>query len=117
MSFLSVLKAIGHTIEGGVAAVQPFAPVLSAIPVAGPVITTVLGAITAAENLIPQAGQGQTKKGVVTSIVNAAVPGIDPAALSIAIDDIVNSLNAIEAAFGKLPANPPATGPVAVPKA
>jgi hypothetical protein len=102
MSFLSVLKSIGHVVKTGVADTAPFEGIIGAIPVAGPAITTVLGAITAVEGLVPQAGTGPAKKAAVTTVVNAANPGIDPAALSAAIDAIVAAFNQIATASATL---------------
>ncbi len=120
MSFLSVLKTIGHFVAIGAAGIAPAAPALGAIPVAGPIITTVLGAIAAVEQLIPQLGVGAIKKQIVTNIVSTAVPGVDTTALSPVIDEIVAAMNALAAAFhhtavvaAKAPEPPPA--PVAPP--
>ena len=97
-----MLWLIGHVIATGVTDVAPFTPVLSVIPVAGPIITTVIGAISAVEGLVPQSGAGAAKKQAVTTVVNAAAPGIDPAALSTAIDQIVAAFNALAAATSAL---------------
>lgn len=102
MSFISVLKSIGHVVKTGVADIEPFAPVIAAIPVAGGPISAVIGAIGAVESLIPQPGSGAAKKQAVTTVVNAAAPGIDPTALSSAIDQIVAAFNAIATASANL---------------
>jgi len=98
MSFLSVLKSIGHVVATGAADMAPFEPAIAAIPVAGAPIATVIGAITAVEGLVPHAGAGPAKKAAVTSVVTAAIPTIDPVALSSAIDQIVTALNAMSKA-------------------
>lgn len=109
MSFLSVLHSIGHALSVGVADLTKAAPVLTAIPVAGPLITTVLGAVSAVEGLIPQTGAGTAKKAVVTAIANAAVPGVDASALSSLIDQVVTGLNTLAAAHtAAAVATPPA---------
>jgi hypothetical protein len=116
MSFLSVLKTIGHVLQVGVTDAKPFLPIVaSVVPGAAPIVTTVLGAIGAAESLIPQEGAGAVKKSVVTTITNAAAPGIDQTTLSSATDEIVAALNKLAAAFAALEtagaaalANPPA---------
>ena len=108
MSFLSVLKSIGHVLSVGVADASKFSPAISAIPVAGPLITTVLGAVTAVEGLIPQSGAGAAKKAAVTAITNAAVPGVDASALSTLIDQVVAGLNTLAAAHSAaVAATPP----------
>ncbi len=89
----------------GVGAIEatPFDPLIAAIPGFGPIIVTALGAIKAAETLIPQPGAGALKKPIVAAIVTAAHPGaVDPAVLNKAIDDIVAALNALRVAFTTL---------------
>lgn len=100
MSFLSVLKTIGHVLGGAATAATPLAPLIGAIPVAGPLAVTILGAITAVENLITSASSGPVKKSVVTAIVNANHPGVDPTSLAATIDKIVAALNALALALG-----------------
>lgn len=102
MSFISVLKSIGHVFKTGVGVADQLAPEIAAIPVAGAPIVAVLGAITAMEQLIPQSGAGAAKKQAVTTVVNAASPGIDPATLSTAIDQIVAAFNAIDTVIAAL---------------
>jgi hypothetical protein len=107
MSFLSVLGSIGHVVKTGVADVMPFEPAIAAIPVAGGPIVAVLSAITAVEGIVSKSGAGTAKKAAVTAVVNAAAPGIDPAALSTSIDQIVAALNALTKAEQALkPATP-----------
>ncbi len=100
MSFLSVLKTIGHVIGGLPAAVAPLNPLIAAIPVAGPLAVTILGAVAAAENLVQAANSGPVKKSIVTAIVNANHPGTDQATLSTTIDKIVAAMNALSVALG-----------------
>jgi hypothetical protein len=95
VSFLSVLKDIGHVVTKDIV---PLAPDLGMIPVAGPLITTVLGAVVAVEGLISKSSSGTAKKAAVTGIVNAAVPGVDSAQLSTVIDQVVASLNGLATA-------------------
>jgi hypothetical protein len=99
MSFLGVLKSIGHVIGVGAVAVTPFDPEIEAIPGFGPAIVAVLGAIAGVEKMVPQSGAGAAKKPIVTSIVNLSNPGLDPTKLSKAIDDIVAAMNALKVAF------------------
>ena len=106
MSFLSVLKSIAHVITGVTAVATPLEPIISAIPVAGPIAVTILGAITAAEGLITTASTGAVKKSVVTAVVNAQHPGVDANSLSAAIDKIVAAMNALNAALASVPAAP-----------
>lgn len=108
MSFLSVIKSIGHVLGVASTVETQFAPVIGAIPVAGPVINTIFGAIVAAENLITVASQGAAKKAVVTAVVNAQAPGLDPSHLSTVIDQVVAAMNALAAAVASIPATPPA---------
>jgi hypothetical protein len=108
MSFLSVLKSIGHGIQVGVSDASAFSGIIGSIPVVGAPIDLALNAITAVEKLVPASGNGAAKKTAVTALVNAATPGIDPTTLSNAIDAIVAALNALEAATSKLPTTAPA---------
>lgn len=103
MSFMSVLKTIGHDFGIGVAVATKLEPVIGEIPVVGAPINLVLNAITAVEQLVPTAGAGAAKKSAVTTLVNASTT-IDPAVLSAVIDDVVSALNALAAAGAKLPA-------------
>ena len=111
MSFLSVLKTIGHGILVGVGEAQKLSQIISAIPVIGGPAELVINAIMAVEALVPQSGQGVAKKAAVTSIVTSTTPSIDPAALSQAIDDIVAALNSFGIISAKLTATPPAAAP------
>jgi hypothetical protein len=102
MSFLSILKSIGHAAQTVVADVAPFAPVIGAIPTVGPVFQTVFEAIVAVEQLIGSPGAGAAKKAVVTQIVNANHPNVDAANLSASIDNVVQALNLLEQAGVKI---------------
>jgi hypothetical protein len=104
MSFLSVLKSIGHVVAVSAAAADAVAPVLAMIPGVGPAAAGVVKAISTAEELIPGAGQGAAKKTVATTIVQANHPEVDHSTLGEIIDAIVGALNALKAAFAKLPA-------------
>jgi hypothetical protein len=103
MSFLSVLKSIGHVFQVGTAIVAPIEPIIAAIPGVGQVFNTVFSAIVGIEQLIGTPGTGAQKKQIVTQVVNTVHSGIDPAVLSNAIDALVSALNAIQAAGVKLP--------------
>lgn len=105
MSFLSVVKSIGHAITGGVQVGQQLAPVIGSIPVFGAEANLVINAIAAIEGLLPQSGLGASKKAAVTAVVAAAHPTIDGPTLSAAIDAMVAALNALQAAAAKLPAS------------
>lgn len=96
MSFLSVLGHIGHIFTATTNAIAPLAPAIETIPGWGSVFGTVFGAIVAVEHLVPQDGAGAAKKAAVTSIVQAAQPGVDTTALSSAIDNFVAALNALQ---------------------
>lgn len=100
MSFLSVLKTIGHVFAGVATTIAPLDPLIGAIPVVGPLAVTILGAISAAENLVTAAVAGPVKKSIVTAIVNANHPGVDQASLSATIDKIVAAMNALALALG-----------------
>ncbi len=104
MSFLSVLKSIGHVLQVGVADAAPLAPVIGLIPTVGPIAETILSAITAIEGLIKNPGTGAQKKAVVVSIVNTVHPGLDQAKLSDMIDSVVGGLNALTTVLGGVPA-------------
>ena len=106
MSFLSVLKSIGHVITGVTSTATTFDPLIAAIPVVGPVAVTVLGAITSAEGLITTAANGAAKKAVVTAVVNAQHTNVNQSQLSSTIDQIVAALNALQAAVASVPAVP-----------
>lgn len=102
MSFVSVLKAIGHGIGVVVADAVPLEPAIGSIPVVGAPADLVINAIAAVEKLIPGSGNGAAKKAAVTSIVSATNPTVDAATLSTTIDDVVAAFNAISTAVAKL---------------
>ena len=105
-SFLSALKSIGHVFGKVVTVADKLDPLISAIPVFGPIAVAVLNAITTVEGLIPTTGSGAAKKAIVTSAVNAQVPGINSMVLSSAIDAIVAAFNDLQTAVIAL--DPPA---------
>jgi hypothetical protein len=111
MSFLPVLESILSVAENIANVAQPLEPLIGLIPVAGGPINLILNAMIAAEKLVPATGNGAAKKTAVTTLVNAAAPGIPATTLSTAIDEIVTALNALNAAASKLPATAPATAP------
>ena len=94
MSFWSSLL---HGIEVGVgiAGSPALAPVIGLIP-GGSIISSILKAIVAAENLVPASGAGAAKKVAVAALVQAQHPAVDPKALSSAIDTIVAALNQLD---------------------
>lgn len=104
MSFLSVVKNIWHGIEGAANIAAPYESTIAGIPVIGGPASIIIGAILAAEKIVPASGNGAAKKTAVTALVNAAAPGIAPATLSTAIDELVKALNDLNAASAKLPA-------------
>lgn len=106
MSFLSVLKSIGHVVTGVAATATAFSPAIGAVPVAGPIAVTILGAITAAEGLITTASQGAAKKAVVTAVVNAQHTDVNQTQLSATIDAIVAAMNALQASLAGAPVAP-----------
>ncbi len=112
MNLLSVLKSIGHVLltglEDGTKIGVAASPAIGLIPVWGPVAVTALGAISAAEKLIPGPSQGAAKKTVVATILAASQPQVPTATVSVAIDELVAALNALSAAMGKLENPPPA---------
>jgi hypothetical protein len=108
MSFLSVVEKIWHGITVGVNAAEPYASQISAIPIVGAPASIIINSIFAAERLVPTSGNGAAKKAAVTALANAASPGIPPATLSTAIDELVSALNALSSAAAKLPATIPA---------
>ena len=97
MSFLSILKDIGKGFEVGVGEASKLSGVISLIP-GGSLVNTVISSITAVEQLIPGTAQGTAKKAAVTTIVNAAQPGVDQSKLSAVIDQIVAALNSLASA-------------------
>ena len=111
MSFLSVLKSIGHVFTQATAVAEPLEPLIGAIPLVGPIGVTILKAVIAAEGLITTAASGNVKKTVVTAIVNAQHPGFDQSKLNAIIDQIVAAMNALQTALAQIPA-PAATVPV-----
>jgi hypothetical protein len=98
MSFLSILKEIGKVIVG----VEPFTPVVSAIPVVGPAASAVINAIYTAEQAIIAPKQGAAKKVVATAIVGASGTTATAETISQVIDEVVAGLNAVNAALAKL---------------
>jgi hypothetical protein len=108
MSFLSILKSIGHALGTVAGDIAPFSGAIAAIPVGGPIAATILNAIGVAEQTLG-AGAGAAKKAAATATVNAAAPGLNQATLSAVIDNTVAALNAIQAAMKTLPATAPAT--------
>ena len=109
MSFLSVLKSIGQVLGGVTTVEAQFAPIVGAIPVAGPIINTIFGAIAAAEGLITTVNSGAVKKAVVTAVANAQHPGLNQSQLSTTIDQVVAAMNALSAALATAPAATPLT--------
>lgn len=107
MSFLSVIKSIGHVFQVGIDDVSPFLPIVSVIPGVGPIVATVFKSIIAVEQIITPANSGATKKAAAIQIINAVHPGLNQAELGTAIDGIVAALNLVEQAIGKLPASTP----------
>ncbi len=93
MSFLSVLKKIGHVVAVGAADVAPFAPLIQTIPGVGTIFGTVYQGIMIAEQLLSASNSGAQKKQLATAVVNAVHPGLDQAALGSAIDGLVAALN------------------------
>ncbi len=106
-NFLSVIQHIWSGITSVVNVAAPYESTIAAIPVVGGPAAIIIGAILAAEKIVPQPGNGAAKKTAVTALVNAAAPGITPATLSQAIDELVAALNAVQAATAKLPATIP----------
>ena len=99
MSFLSVLKSIGHVVATAAGVETQFAPVVGAIPVAGSLINTIFNSIVAVEGLITAANQGPLKKQIVTAIVSAQHPEADKKALSTTIDNVVAGMNTVDEAL------------------
>lgn len=112
MSFLSVLKSIGHAVKTAVTDIEPYQGLLAAVPGFGPLI---LSAVTAAEQLVTTASSGAVKKAIVTQIVNTVQPGIPPDSLSGIIDQVVAGLKMLDAALAKLPPPAPVVAPAAKP--
>lgn len=102
-SFLSVISSIGHIFGVVTGAEKTVAPLVGAIPVVGPIVNTIFGAITAAEGLITSASQGAVKKSVVTAVVTAQHPGVNESSLSKTIDEVVAAMNALSAALAGAP--------------
>jgi hypothetical protein len=103
MSFLGVLKAIGHGVLVGLGAAEKLSPEIAMIPMIGAPASAILSAIAAVEQAIPNGG-GAAKKTAATTLVNATAPGIDPATLSSTIDSVVAGLNTLTAALAALKA-------------
>ena len=110
MSFLSVIKGIGHVFAGVTTAATGLEPVLSLIPGVGPVAITLLNAAVSVEGLITTAANGAVKKNIVTAVVNAQHAGVNQSALSATIDEVVAAMNALQKALaGADPAPVPKT--------
>lgn len=103
MSFLSVLKSIGHGVQTGLGIEQQFAPIVAAVP-GGGVVNTVVSAILSLEQLFPHSGVGPAKAQLVTAAVAAVSPGIDQIVLQSSIDKIVAAFNALQNAAATKPA-------------
>lgn len=97
MSFLSVLKKIGHGVEVGEKIIEPFEPVLAVVPGFGPVFDLVFHGIQLAEQLVGP-DNGPTKKDLVLKLVNSRWPNLPQAALGGAVDVLVAALNQLNAA-------------------
>lgn len=102
MSFLSVLKSIGHAILKGEAFAASTESVIGLIP-GGPVFNTILNAVISTEQIFAttaaSVATSTAKKTVATAIVNATSPTIvEPGALSTTIDQVVGGLNSLQAA-------------------
>lgn len=111
MSFLSALghafQNIGHGAVKVTQAIEPYAPLISALPGVGGPFAMVFNTIVHAETLVGEvAKKGADKKAAVTQMVLLAYPTIDKAALGSAIDGIVKILNDLTKA---VPALPPPT--------
>lgn len=103
MSFLSVLKSIGHGVQTGLGVEQQFAPIVAAVP-GGSVVNTVVYAILSLEQLFPHSGLGPAKSQLVTAAAIAAAPGIDPGAVQASVSQIVAAFNALQNAAASKPA-------------
>ena len=110
MSFLSVIKSIGHVFAGVTTAATGLEPILSLIPGVGPIAVTILNAVAAAEGLVTTASTGTVKKNIVTAVVNAQHADVNQTALSATIDEVVAAMNALQKALaGADPAPVPKT--------
>lgn len=109
---MSFLSALGHGFQrlgqGAVRvtqAVEPLAPLLSALPGIGGPFGMIFSTIVHVEMLVGEvAKKGADKKAAVIMLVSLAYPGIDQVALGGIIDGIVKLLND---AKKSLPALPP----------
>ena len=109
MSFLSVIKNIGHIVVTGEAIIAPLAPLIESVVPAkeGNIFATVLQGIMIAEQLVGPTSvtnTGAQKKTLALAVVNAVHPGLDQTALGTAVDGLVAALNQITTAAEAVPA-------------
>lgn len=111
---MSFLSAVGHFFQGAgrdiekvTNVIQPYAPLISALPVIGGPFGMIFHYVLSVEQIVGDAAKkGSDKKAAVTQMVLLAYPSIDKAALGLAIDGIVKILNDLTKA---VPALPPPT--------
>lgn len=111
MSFISILKGIGHGFETVTNVAIASEPLISVIPVIGPEAIAVINVMAAVENLLPGSKQGSLKKSIATQILSTNNPSIDSNQLSSSIDEISSLVNQLNAALAKLSPPAPAVKP------
>ncbi len=111
MSFLSVLRSIGHGVQVGTGAIAPLVPVLGSIPGFGGPFATIFQAVTAAETLIPHddgsGTQNAAKAAMVATVTQANHPDIPPSDIANATNALVAALKAMQQAMDLLQASVP----------
>lgn len=119
ISFLSVLKTVGHGIVTATQVADKAAPLLEKLPGAyGPLAGTLLDTVVAVEKMVPASGAGAAKKSIAQTVIGVLAPEAvkampsgnapvgspsPPESLSGIIDDVVTGLNQVNTALGKLP--------------
>ena len=97
MRWTKIFVDIGHFIVKATPVLQTAAPLVDMIPGVGSIFGLVMSSLMAAEAAFPQSGSGPQKKIVASSLINSMAPGVlQPDSLSLAIDNAVASLNALE---------------------
>lgn len=110
MSFLHILKVIGHELDVAVMDAAPFEPLIAKVPSFGPMAATALGAVIAVEKLIPGSLMGSAKKTAALAIVSGAHPHAPLSAAASGpdaerlIEAIVLALNTFAGELAKLDA-------------
>src|SRR5271154_6327990 len=98
MSFLSVLKKIGHGIEVGLQVASPFIGIASSFVPGGSLAFTVLNSISGVEQVLIGPGNGAQKQAAAIALINQAHPGLNQAQLTSAVNAFGLAMNTLATA-------------------